>query len=143
MLNILIQSTAPSCLKIRPDKCSIFYERRSRNRWYNAKSDKPPEIEVSGEVIEVLQRKKPFTYLGNPLTVAGELQNQPNDLSQKYKELLLKIENSFLPIALKIEALECIAMASIQHHFANTYMKDETISEFDKALTYFYVEFSF
>ena len=47
MLNILIQSTTPSGVKIRPDKCSIFYERRSGNRWYKAKSDKPPEIERS------------------------------------------------------------------------------------------------
>ena len=54
---------------------------------------------------------------------------------QKYKKLLSKIEKSFLPIALKIEALECIAMANIQHHFANTYINDETINEFDKALT--------
>ena len=52
----LIRSTAPSGLKIRPDKCSIFYERRSGNRWYKAKSDKPPEIKIDGEVIEVLKR---------------------------------------------------------------------------------------
>ena len=74
MLNILIQSIASSGLKIRPDKCSIFYERRSGNRWHKAKSDKPPEKEINGEVIEVLQRNEPFTYLGKPLTVAGELQ---------------------------------------------------------------------
>ena len=69
MSNVLIQSTAPSSLKIRPDKCSIFYERRSGNKWYKAKSDKPPEIEIDGEVIEVLHRNKPFTYLRTPLTV--------------------------------------------------------------------------
>ena len=63
MLNVFIQSTAPSGLKIRSDKCSIFYERRSRNRWYKAKSDKPPEIEINSEVIEVLQRNEPFMYL--------------------------------------------------------------------------------
>ena len=101
------------------------------------KSDKPPEIEIDGEAIEVLQLNKPFTYLGKPLTVAGELQSQPNDLLQKYKELLSNIENRLSPIALKIEALECIAMANIQHHFANTYINDETINEFDKALTSF------
>ena len=42
-----------------------------------------------------------------------------------------------LPLALKIEALECIAMAKIQHHFPNTYINDETINEFDRALTSF------
>ena len=100
MFNILIQSTAPSGLKIRPDKCSIFYKRRSGNRWYKAKSNKPPEIEINGEVIEVLQHNEPFMYLGKPLTVAGELHSQWNDLLQKYKELLSKIEKSLLPIAL-------------------------------------------
>ena len=99
MLNVLIQSTAPSALKIRADKCLIFYAHRSGNRWYKAKSDKPPEIEIDGEVIEVLRCNEPFTYLGKPLTVAGELQSQPNDLVQKYKELLSKTENSLLPIA--------------------------------------------
>ena len=119
-MNDLIRSTAPSGLKIRPDKCSIFYERRSGNRWYKAKSDKPPEIRIDGEVIEVLKRNEPFIYLGKPPTVAGELQSQPKDLLDEYKELLSKIENSVLPLALKIEALECIAMAKIQHHFPNT-----------------------
>ena len=120
MLEVLIQSTAPSGLKIRSDKCSIFYDCRSGNRWYRTKSDKPPEIEIDGEVTEVLQRNEPFAYPEKPLTVAGELPSQPNDLIPKYQELLLKIENSLLLIALKIEALEYIAMTNIQHHFANT-----------------------
>ena len=107
------------------------------------KSDKPPEIEIYGQVIgniEVLQRNEPFTYLGKPSTVAGELQSQPNDLLQKYKELLSKTEKSLLPIVLKIEALECIAVANIQHYFENTYINDGLeflITEFDKALTSF------
>ena len=54
MVNDLIRSTAPSGLKIRPDKCSTFYERRSGNRWYKAKSDIPPEIKIDGEFIKFL-----------------------------------------------------------------------------------------
>ena len=106
MVNDLIRSPAPSGLKIRLDKCSIFDERRSGNRRYKAKSDKRPEIKIDGEVIEVLKRNEPFIYLGKPLTVADELQSQPKDLLDEYKELLSKTENSVSPLALKIEALE-------------------------------------
>ena len=42
-----------------------------------------------------------------------------------------------LPLALKTEALECIAMAKIQHQLPSTYINDETINEFDRALTSF------
>ena len=85
MVNDLILSTAPIGLKIRPDKCSILYERRSGNRWYKAKSDKPPEIKIDGKVIEVLKRNETFIYLGKPLTVTCELQSQPTDLLDEYK----------------------------------------------------------
>ena len=45
-----------STLTVRPDKCNTFYERRSANKWYKAKSDKLPEIEFSGKIVEVLKR---------------------------------------------------------------------------------------
>ena len=47
------------------------------------------------------------------------------------------IEKSHLPLALKLEALECMAMASIQHHFANTYIEEDHLHRFDKVLTAF------
>ena len=61
-----------SNLTVRPDKCDIFYEKRSDNRWYKAKSNKLPEIEFNGKIVEVLKRHEEFVYLGKPLTVAGE-----------------------------------------------------------------------
>ena len=64
-----------SGLEIRPDKCAIMYERRSGNRWYKAKGDKEPNLTVNDERISVLKRHGPFTYLGKPLTVAGETEN--------------------------------------------------------------------
>ena len=42
-----------------------------------------------------------------------------------------------LPSSLKIEAIECAAMSKIQHHFPNTYIRDEKLLEFDKALASF------
>ena len=55
MLETLIEKTQDSKLCIRPDKCAILYERRSGNWWYKAKGDKPPEIKIHGEKIEVLR----------------------------------------------------------------------------------------
>ena len=49
MLETLIEKTQESKLCIKPDKCAILYERRSGNRWYKAKGDKPPEIKIHGE----------------------------------------------------------------------------------------------
>ena len=63
-----------------------------------AKSDKPPEIKIDGEVIEVLKRNEPFIYLGKPLTVAGELQSQPKDLLDEYKELLSRLKTVCYPL---------------------------------------------
>ena len=61
-----------SNLTVHPDKCNIFYERRSANRWYKVKSDKLPEIEFSGNIVEVLKRHEEFVYLRKPLTVVRE-----------------------------------------------------------------------
>ena len=70
MITQLIEKTRDSGLKIRPDKCAIFYDRRSGNRWYKAKGYTPPKIKIGGELVKILKRNDPFTYLGKPLTVA-------------------------------------------------------------------------
>ena len=88
MLDVLIEGRIDSKLCIRPDKCAILYESRSGNRWYKAKSDKPPDIKIHGEKVKVNNRHEPFTYLGKPLTVAGETENQVPDMLKEYTELL-------------------------------------------------------
>ena len=50
-------------------------------------------------------------------------------------ELLNNIAPSVAPIPIKLEALEIVALAKISHHFANTRISEEKLSEFDKALT--------
>ena len=114
-----------------------MYERRSGNRWYKAKGDKEPNLTVNQERISVLKRHEPFTYLGKPLTVAGETENQVPDMLKDYTEILDQIGKSHLSLALKLEALECMAMASIQHYFANTYIDEDHLHKFDKVLTAF------
>ena len=54
-----------------------------------------------------------------------------------YTEIMDQIEKSHLPPALNLEALECMAMASIQHHFANTYIDEDHLYKFDKVLMVF------
>ena len=137
MLEKLKMAISKSGLEICPEKCAIMYERRSRNRWCKAKGDKEPNLSVNDEQISVLKRHEPFTYLGKPLTVAGETENQVPDMLKDYTEILDQIGKSHLPLALKLKALECMAMASIQHHFANTYIDEDHLHKHDKAFTVF------
>ena len=50
-------------LYVRSDKCAIFYEHRSGNRWFKAKKDVPPPIEFNDELVPVLQRHEKSVYL--------------------------------------------------------------------------------
>ena len=47
MVEKLKSNIVESGLSIRSDKCAVFYERRSGNRWYKAKSYSLPEIEFN------------------------------------------------------------------------------------------------
>ena len=134
MLDVLIEKTWDSGLCIRPDKCTILYERRSGNRWYKAKGDKPPDIKINGEAIKVNSRHEPFTYLGKPLTVAGEDENQVPNMLRDYSEILENITACSLPLALKIEALGTMGLSKIEHHFSNTFITEEQLQDFDKVL---------
>ena len=135
MLENLIEKTQDTGLRIRPDKCAIFYERRSANRWYKSKSDKPPCIEIGGQQITVRARYEPFTYLGKPVTVAGEPKDLIRNIIDEYSEILDKIAASVLPLALKIEALGIIALSKIEHYFPNVNFTEENLAELDKVLT--------
>ena len=64
-------------LMVRFNKCGLFYETRSANRWYKAKRDVQPSVSFNGL----------YTYLGKPLTVTGEDDNQVEEIFDKYMEL--------------------------------------------------------
>ena len=82
------------------------------------------------------KRHELFVYLGKPITVAGETENQAKDILKGYQKLLESVTKCQLPLALKLEALESV-MSKIQHHFQNTNISEELPQEFDKALTSF------
>ena len=80
MTTQLIEKTLEIGLKIRPDKCAIFYDPRSGNLWYKAKGDTPPKIKIRRELVKILKRNDLFTYLGKPLIVAGETLEEISDI---------------------------------------------------------------
>ena len=49
-------------LMARSDKCGLFYERRSTNRWYKAKRDVQPSVSFNGEEVKVHERHESYTY---------------------------------------------------------------------------------
>ena len=122
-------------LHVRSDKCTIFYERRSGNRWFKAKKDVALSIEFNDELVPALQRHEKFVYLGKPLTVAGEFEEHSKEIIEEYSNLLHLISISVAPVSIKIEALEVIALSKIVHHLANTRFNEDQLNELDTLLT--------
>ena len=85
-------------------------------------------------MVNVLPRNECYIYLGKPLSVAGEQPSHVTDIYDKYCELLDNIVAIDLPIPIKVEALEVIAMSKISHHFANIIINEENLKLFDIAL---------
>ena len=133
MIRTLKEEIQDNGLVIRLDKCGVFYERHSGNRWYKAKPDRLPTIEFNNENVKVLKRDEPYVYLGKPMTVAGETQDEVNQMLDDYHELLVKTELLVAPIAIKLEALEVIALAKIKHHFPNCNITEAQLEEFDNS----------
>ena len=128
----LVDLISEAGLNIRPDKCAIFYERRSGNRWYKAKNDREPEIKIGNEKIQVYKGHESFTYLGKPLTVAVEEEKHVQGILKTCDDLLDHISACLLPLALKLEALESVALSKIQHHFANNAFAEDQLQDLDK-----------
>ena len=118
-------------LMIRSDKCGLFYERRSANWWHKAKRDVQLSVSFNGEEVKVPERHEPCTYLEKLLTFAEEDENQLEEIFDKYVELLYNIATTIAPIPVKLEALEIIALSKTAHHFANTRIWEEKISELE------------
>ena len=47
-------------LMVRSDKCSLFYKRRSTNRWYKAKRDVQPSVSFNGEEVKAHEKHEPL-----------------------------------------------------------------------------------
>ena len=68
------------------------------------------------------------------MTATMETQDEVNQMLDDCRDFLVKIKLSVAPIALKLEALEVIALPKIKHHFPNCNITEVQLQEFDKLL---------
>ncbi len=119
-----------SGLQVKETKCATFYERRSGgNRWYRAKSDQLPQFKIGDKPIRVYERKETYMYLGHRFNVAGEWDEQVQDIISEYTNRVQKIDESPLPLTMKLEAIRQIALAKVQHLFANVHIPRNILRE--------------
>ena len=76
----------------------------------------PTKNQNRRRISKTIKKERSFTYLRIPLTVAGETVEEISDILNTYTELLQQILACPLSLALKIEALRHVAMATIEHH---------------------------
>ena len=122
-------------LEIKPQKCVVFYGRRSGNNWYKGKRDQLPVINIQSTQIEVVARDTTYKYLGKSISLSGEDPEQISEFIQSYKELVIKIKVCKLPLALKASAINNMALAKILHHFYNTRLLEKDLKDIDSFLT--------
>ena len=134
MVEKLKSNIVESGLSVRLDKCAVFYERRSGNKWYKDKLDSLPKIEFNNVKVPVLKRKETFVYLEKPLTVSGGTEQELIEMLNDYQDLLSLKSESVVPIAIKIEALETIELSKISHRFPNMHMIENKLYELDQLL---------
>ena len=99
------------------------------------KNDVTPVITVQGNVLETHDRNYSYKYLGKSLSLSGEDSAQVEEFIKTYLDLVKKISDSSLPLALKASALNNMALAKILHHFYNTRLSEEQLEDIDKSVT--------
>ena len=65
-------------------------------------------------------RNELYKYLGKELSLSGECKSQVTDTITLFKDLVLKIKISSLPLALRSSALGVLAFAGVLHRFCGT-----------------------
>ncbi|KAF3851817.1 hypothetical protein F7725_005172 [Dissostichus mawsoni] len=119
-----------SGLEVKQAKCAVLHERRSGgNRWYKAKNDKPPSFLVMGQPIKVYSRNETYPYLGHRFNIAGEWGEQVEELTTEFLHRLHLIDLSPLPVLMKFQAVREVALAKIQHLFANVHIPLKALRE--------------
>ena len=119
---------------VKPSKSAVLYSRRSGNNWYRVKTGEVPNIEIQENKIPVLSKEKSYKYLGKSVSLVGEDYNQINEMVKEYTELIDKIKVSKLPVNLKINAINNMALSKILHNFYNSRIKEEDLIYMDKHL---------
>lgn len=119
-----------SGLEVKDSKCAIFYERRSEgNRWYRAKTDVIPTFTINNKPLKVYACHEAYTYLGHMFNVAGEWEQQVNEIISDYSTRLDLIDSSPLPLIMKLEAVRQIALVKVQHLFSNVHIPRKFLCE--------------
>ena len=67
--------------------------------------------------------------------MSGEDSAQVEQFIKTYLDLVKKISDSSLPLALKASALNNMALAKILHHFYNSRLSEEQLEDIDKSVT--------
>ena len=122
-------------LDVKVTKSGVFYGRRSGNNWYTGKNDVKPVVCIQGKELEIYDKSKPYKYLGKSLALTGEDPDQIKEFIDDYKNLVVKIKQCKLPLALKSGAFNNMALAKMLHHFYNTRLSEKQLTELDKYLT--------
>ena len=135
MFDVSEEVTIQSGLEGKPEKCAVLCARRSGNNWYKGKNDVTPVITVQGNVLETHDRNYSYKYLGKSLSLSVEDSAQVEGFIKTYLDLVKKISDSSLPLALKASALNNMALAKILHHFYNTRLSEEQLDDIDKPVT--------
>ena len=119
-----------SGLEVKESKCAILYERRSGgNRWYHSKTDTKTDFTIGNKPLKVYSRHETYTYLGHKFNVAGEWNDQVNELISEYSSRLEFIHTSPLPLILKLEAVRVMALSKVQHLFSNVHVPRKSLRD--------------
>ena len=121
-----------SGLQVKHSKCAVFYERRSGgSRWYRSKTDQPPSFHILDQPIRVYSRHETYNYLGHKFNIAGEWNQQVNDMAHQFMTRLDLIDTTPLHVTFKLQAIRDIAFSKIQHLFANVHIPQKVLCEMD------------
>ena len=124
-----------SGLDFKPSKCPVLHARRSGNNWYKGKREVKQNIYVQGNCLESCDQNVTYKYLGKSLALSGEDSLQVIEMIDTCSDLVYKIEQCNLPLALKTTASNNLALAKILHHFYNTRLSEEQLKKLDNLLT--------
>ena len=114
-----------SGLDIKPSKCAVLYPRQSGNNWYKGKREVKPNIYIQGNCLESCDQNVTYKYLGKSLALSGEDSFKVIEMIDTYSDLVHKIQQCDLPLALKASAFNIPALAKILHHFYDTSLLEE------------------
>ena len=82
-----------------------------------------------GQPIRVYSRQESYTYLGHNINIAGEWGEQAQELCSAYKNRIDLIDSSPLPVVMKLDAIREVALAKVQHLFANVHILQKVLQD--------------